>query len=279
MKQFLIVLIVASALIGAVAPVIADAPLSPVCTRLLLAPDISGSLDTLEFSRVIQHLSGALPALVMSLGVTEVGLLPWAASHDCWLSPEVSVQLSTRPVLNYSPPRLTEAERLFRLARDRREAEARAEYERRKAVAEAEYRRSIIAALQPVRERLSTLHQGQAPCTAVIEALTRSHEESPATLILLITDGVEECTDPQTVTDGLSPGARTLVILVPSVKDIDGTGESLSERRQWIHRVAPWANVLHSFELVATPEEWLLPLLQEVPRPRTFEAAGRGASQ
>lgn len=216
-------------------------------TRILVCPDTSGSLDRREYQAALEGVVRMVHQLCEGGTVGQLAILPWAVPADSWKTPVWQVQI---PVLASSGKkiRLDDASRLFRPSRDRKLKVWQADRE----AARAAYRKKLDPCLSEFHEALLRCRQGRAPCTAVSAILERCSLEQVSTLVVVITDGKEECareTPPE-----LPPGARTLIVLVPS-RD-EAVGMAREDREAHLEAIAPWALVVPSFELADPTRQW-----------------------
>lgn len=250
----------------------------PHFPRILVLSDTSGSLDRAEYASVVSLLGTQLVELAIDVGARDVGLLPWAGSGDVLKSARW-VRLPARPVIPVTVVQFTEGESIFKGPQELLKARVASLTAARTAAADSCFREQIRVALGPLRSALASSAQGNASVTDVTGALLRCSHESAGTLTLLVTDAVQEGVEPLHRVPEPRTGNCTIVVLAPTREHGGDTASSQEARTQWLHEIAPWVRVLRSFELSSTPDEWLLPLLREDPRSKTFEAAGLGASR
>lgn len=247
----------------------------PHFQRILVLPDTSGSLDPAEYVTVVASLGDQLAELAIDLGAREVGLLPWAGSSDVLKSAR-RVRLPARPVIPPTVVQFTEGESIFKgpqaLCRERVASLTAA----RQAAADSCFRGQVQVALESLRSGLVGSSQGHSAETDVTGAFARCSHEPAGTLCLVITDARQEGAAALTRVVEPRIGNCTVVLLVPSREHGADTAISIEARTQWLHEVAPWAQVLQSFALTTAPEEWLLPLLGNEVRPGTPQDLGFG---
>lgn len=214
-------------------------------TRIVVAPDTSGSLDPRECAKALQGVGVFVRQFVETRSLSQLVVLPWATSLDCRRSPLWSVTL---PAQVEAPPeklQLGDSGRLFRLCREREIEKARRYRDQRQRQLDAAYQERLEPCLLEFERALERCLQGRANCTSISGILKRCSEEVPSTLVIIVTDGKQECTP--LAAGVLTEGARTLVVLVPSRENPAADG--LAARVTAIRSVAPWAAVVPSFRL------------------------------
>jgi hypothetical protein len=225
--------------------------------RILICPDTSGSLDVEEYQAVVGEIADMLPALVFTLGVREIALLPWAGSFDVWRSPTCVAVLPTPREVVAGPVEMTEAGRIFQLVRARNEARQREEDARSTATASAAYRKAVGDSLAPLVRKLRGLRQARADCTDLHGLFQRLAMENSVTLAIVVSDGAQTChVDRRENAVIKAPGAATVLVLVPPSNPSTASSGPPGPA-EWVESRAPWVRVVPSFRINARDWSWL----------------------
>lgn len=226
----------------------------PQFQRILVLPDTSGSLDSKEYRLAMATLHDRLPEMISSLGVQEVGFLPWAGSADALRSARW-VKLPVKPAVPSVDVRFTEGESIFRVAREQREQREERSQREKRAAAEADFNLGITRALASLDDLLTSTPQGRAVCTDVWSMLKRSQLERPRTLCVFVTDADHDCSGALVPLSSPPSSSRVVVVLVPG-RTLHAR-DTVDQRVRWLHRVAPWASVVYSFQTNGSADAFL----------------------
>ena len=225
---------------------------------LVVAPDSSGSGDDRIMGEVLSRVAELLPELAMKYHLREVWFTPWAMPVDVWSLPAVRVHLPEVPVVTHESPDLTFEESLIKaIVIEKRQAEA-ADYDSRLSAGQQQYLEAIQDSLKPLIDGLRSYarHSHSAPCTAIHDLMQRISLESGTARWLIITDGIAHCEGQKLVAD-TAVGQRCrdsliTICLIPESESVESNrpiGKLLSERAEFLMKVAPGAQIILPFDL------------------------------
>jgi hypothetical protein len=232
--------------------------------RLLIAPDVSGSLERNAYSSVMYVLTSNLENVVSGLGgkISELSIIPWSKSTDAWALPEATFVLPTMPALARQSQGTQEAATIFRSIKDNVESEGDRVFAAKKHKLEENYLKALQAALVPAKKKLesvSSVHPSDRTC--LWDILTRARVELQGTLTVIITDGKSEnCGTRRSLSSdkhfGLQPAGAVVVILVPARLDGDSVAARMSDRQKLIQSFDSAIRVIPFFRVTVSQRWW-----------------------
>lgn len=218
---------------------------SAVAQQIRVFVDISPSVSLGQGQAARHELVRLAPQLSERYAVTRWTITEFAS--DSWGALPVHVEWPASAVPACPAVTLTEAERVVRVMRERKETRARISCEAIRDSAAGRVRAARDSAVRQLSAALATPSAVVARCTAIADLLARIGVRAATTrdLTVVVTDAIESCSDRLRPVRAPAGSARTVIVLLQGADSRVGPrNASFEERRAALLRAAPWVRVV-----------------------------------
>lgn len=167
----------------------------------------------------------------------------WSASSEKFFwGPPPEVKPFVEPDLNKAPL----GAKMYQTDRDDYLQQARNQYDAEKARILSAYNSRVNKELDRLQHYLLEMPNAAAPCTRFANLKLRIEEENRSKN-LIITDGWADCGEESTVSDNARFTGKVVVLLVTRHADNQADEDTFNQRKDYMRRVFPSAEVVPTF--------------------------------